>query len=258
MPRRTVIRLKPRRRPGRPRKSIRPRYFGRLRRSYYKSSMKPVHLNLKRATCGRLMTLYGTAASAGSTCTFNAANNLLSLSTSATNTTHYFAVSMAFCLDDIPNITEFTSLFDMYRINAVALRIYPVATVAATGTSAGTNTNTGGWLHHITDDDDYATLTASDVGIDEIRQYSNYKVVNVASRRPIRRLIRPKISMAAAGGGTFSTAVNLRPKWINSAYTNTTHYGWKGVFEIYDPAAATTNLSFKIEPIYYISLKNLR
>lgn len=249
-PRRYKSRNVKRRRPYRRRTIRRPR---RMRMT------KTVKLNVKRYTCGRLMTLYGTTASAGATFTFNAANNLMSLTTSATNTTHYFALAMAFCIADIPAVSDFTTLFDQFKLNCVVLRFFPVATEVSTGTSAGGNTSVGGWVHHIIDSDDYATPTASDVGVDDLRQYSGYKVQNLVGRRPISRKIYPKISMAAAGtGGAFNSAVNVPRKWINLAYTDTIHYGFKAVFEIYDPVGVASNLSYKVEPIYYLSFRNIR
>lgn len=251
-PRRYRPRRRPRRRPLR-------RNLAYKRRLHRKPRLgKQVHLNVKRFTAGRNMTLVGTAASAGGTITFNAANNLLSLTTSATATTHYFAVSLAFCLNDIPDKTDFTTLFDLYRINCVVVRFFPIATEAATATGIGGTTSVGGWVHHITDDDDYATLTPSDVGIDEIRQYTNYRVQNIASRKPISRKVYPKISMAGAGGGGFTSAINVKRRWINCGYTDTVHYAFKAVWEIYDPAAAVSNISFKVEPVYYLSFKNIR
>lgn len=212
----------------------------------------------KRVSCGRLMTQYGTSASAGATCTWNSANNVLTLTTPATGGSHYFAIACAFALDDIPSITDFTALFDLYKINAVKFKLLPYYDNAPSATNAGGYGSIAGFIHHVQDDDDIVTPTASDVGIDEIRQYLNYRTQSLQSKRPISRYIRPRISIAGGASGAFTAGVNMRPKWINCAYTNATHYGFKAIIEIFNSSAYASTLIFKIEPTYYLGFKNMR
>lgn len=241
------------------RKKLR-RPLNRRRKLFHKPRrfMKDI-MTVKRFTSGRYLTVYATSQSAGATFTFNDANNLMYCATPAGIGTSYFSYAGCFNLNDVPNSSEFTALFDAYRINCVVFRIYPVATESATAGSASTSGPAqNGWIHSVIDYDDYAVITASDVGMDELRQYPSYKVKNLASYRPIKRKIYPKLLMAGQSTGGFNMAIQQRPKWIDQANPSCLHYGFKFVIEILNTGNSASYHYFKIEPIYYMSFKNMR
>lgn len=213
---------------------------------------------VKRVTSGRMMTQYNTSASAGSTCTWNSAFNTLTLVTSAVGGSHFFGIACAFALDDIPSITDFTALYDLYKINGIKMKIIPYNDTSLSPSNVGGYGACSAMVHHVQDDDDIVSPTASDVGVDEIRQYLGYVTQSACSKRPITRYIRPRIALAGAGAGAFTVAVNIRPKWINCAYTNATHYGFKAIFEVFNTSAVATTFTYKIEPTYYLGFKNVR
>lgn len=213
---------------------------------------------VKRITSGRMMTQYNTSASAGSTCTWNSAFNTLTLATAAVGGSHYFGIACAFALDDIPSITDFTALYDLYKICGAKMKIIPYNDTSLVPSNVGGYGACNAIVHHVQDDDDIVAPTASDIGVDELRQYTGYRTQSAASKRYIKRYIRPKISLAGAGAGAFNVAVNVPPKWINCAYTNATHYGFKAIFEIFNTSAVATTFTYKIEPTYYLGFKNVR
>lgn len=238
------------------RRPMRPQRENRMTKSVVKGLQMYRPLFIKRTTTSRLMTLISSASSAGSI-TFNSGTNITVIATPASIGVSYHSLSLGFCLTDLPNVSEFTTLFDDYKICGIALKIYPLATNSNTeSTAVSDSPQNNGWLHHITDDNDYSGITASDVGIDAIRQYANYRVVNLARRKPIKRYIKPKIAIAGYDGVTTSSIYNTRPQWINTGSTSVPHYAWKGCFEIYNNADSATYQLFKIEATYYVGFKN--
>lgn len=254
--------FRPRRRTRRPRRayatgtSTFKQQRKRLRRGML-TNMPSTIYSFKRISCGRLLQKTNASASAGATATLNDANNVLSCVTPAAIGSSFYSFGMAFCLKDVPNYTDFTTLFDLYKIPCVVWRLVPLNTTSFGGNNINANTISG-WIHMINDEDDYAGVTASDVGIDEIRQYASYKVKNICTQYPFKRKIRPKVSVSGSDGTAFNQAINVRPTWINCAYNEAVHYGMKWVIEIINYTVYAQTVSFKLEPVYYLQFKDIR
>lgn len=245
-----------RRRTTRRRRTLRPRRrrtVRRVKRNPYNSSALHMY---KRYTCVTNMTLFPVAASVGSLTKTN--GYIIPTTTAATATPAYYSFAVAFCLADIPSYSEFTNLYDHYRINGVALRFTPVFTDVPQSSTAATS-NTGAMMHMIYDFDDLTVPGTNEAAVDTLREYPTYKTYNLASNRTFKKYIRPKLQTVVYGSGAFGvrTEVKGRP-WIDANDVNANYFGLKGIIELYQLNANISYFPIKVEATYYLAFKNPR
>lgn len=161
-------------------------------------------------------------------------------STSAADTT----AGYSFTLAGLPNASEFTSLYDQYRINAVKLRLMP------RGNSSELNSATGGGICSLFSVIDYDDAAAPTGGVNQMVQYQSLKVTR--SDKEHVRYFKPRINVGAINSvaGGVQNKMNTRG-WIDCDVSTTEHYGLKFVLErtptgtcIYD-AIVTLYMAFK-------------
>ena len=121
-------------------------------------------------------------------------------------------IAFNFSLNDLPNATEFTSLFDMYKIKAVKVKLIPQLSESIS--AAGINNVF--YSQRMFSAIDYNDATAPS-SIDDIRQYQTCKVTS--QLRPHTRIIyKPKI--------LDSSSYSLSP-WISTSSPSVDYYGLK-------------------------------
>lgn len=152
-----------------------------------------------------------------------------------------------FKLSDLPNYTEFTSLFDKYRItgiraqflprvnimdlknvNASFTEIPPVLTVVDYDDASGT--------------DDYASLC----------QYENAKIHN--QFRPFSVYFKPMVAIAAYQGA-FTGYSSSRKTWIDAASPSVEYYALKWATPPYSAINSIANPTYDVIFTYYIQCK---
>lgn len=148
-------------------------------------------------------------------------------------------------LNNVTNASEFSALYDQFRINYVKLqfwlRIDPGAQTAATASYPR--------LYWYRDLDSQIVATMS-----EMRERSNLKIAVLNPNRPVTIWVKPN-TLAAIYAGVGST--NYKPvfaQWLDMNVQSTTHYGIK--FNIDD--LTNTNYKVDIETTYYFECKNTR
>lgn len=201
--------------------------------------------------------LFNSSSSVGSLAA--TAGYLVATSSAAAATPAYFSFGMGFRLADVINVTEFTNLFDQYKICGIKIKILPVATVSETpfGSSGAMTYGNGGFIHTVVDGNDYTAPAASEAGIDVLRQYQfGYKVGNI-TKKCHSFWLRPKLS-GDANVTTTPTAGLVTTGWLNSDTTTFAHYGFKGVLELMQPQAITTIYYYKCEIKFYMAFKDPR
>lgn len=147
-----------------------------------------------------------------------------------------------FSLNDVPNYTEFTALYDMYKINCVKITFLPQMTQSVSIGSVN-NPIANARVFTAIDYNDGGQPTS----IDELREYQSAKYTTVL--RPHKRVIfKPKI--------LDTSSYSLSP-WMSTAAPTTNYYGLKYAIE---PMASstTTSMAFQVECKYYMSFKNVK
>lgn len=188
-------------------------------------------------------------------------NNQIAFATgSSPGQTYFGAMSFYTALSDVPNYTEFTSLWNKYSIVGVSLKFYPYATMSSTGASVSpVESQPSLIMHHILDFDDAAIPASSEVGISDLRQRPGYRCSNVYSRmgKPIVRYFRPKVSMPVYQSGVTTAYRQASFRSIDSSYPDVQGYGFKAIFESVGAGSAMT-LHMKVEATYYLRLSQVR
>lgn len=121
---------------------------------------------------------------------------------------------ISWTLANLPDATEFTTLFDQYRIVHVDMEFMPTFNQNVPATSTG-------YLPIVTaiDYDDSTTATYAQLGEYESAQY------NVPEQRFVRSVV-PAIAIAAYSG-VFTSFANRRMQWLDCASPSVVHYGLK-------------------------------
>lgn len=144
-----------------------------------------------------------------------------------------------FVLNDVPNVGEFTSLYDQYRILAVKVKLIPRASEADVSQQLPN-------IGSVIDYDDQTALTA----INDYTQYQNFKMTR--GNKIHSRYIKPRIAAEVFGGGV-TTGFMPTKGWLDVAYPAVPHYGMK----IYIQQTAVAQ-SYDALIDYYLAFKNVR
>jgi len=159
-----------------------------------------------------------------------------------TSTTLFINFSWKFALADLPNYTEFTALYDQYRIASVQLVL-----VANTTESIPSATNNGAM--YIVKDFDDANLLASNT---DYLQYQNCKVVSPLFH--IKKItIAPRVAVATYGGGAFTSYANNAAPWLDVASPSVEHYAIK-----IGTTATTVQIVYQVMARFSLEFKNPR
>lgn len=148
-----------------------------------------------------------------------------------------------FRLSQLPNITDFTNLYDQYKICGVKVEVIPQydnAQVNATPVAIVTQN------FHVTDYDDSTTPP----NMDALMQHQDVK--RVPSTRIIKKFIKPCFATQIFNTGITST-YGARRGWIDCATPDTEHYGMKFGFSA-NPVAFTYGLRMT----FYLAFKQVR
>lgn len=156
------------------------------------------------------------------------------------STTQDVNVSYIGQLSQVPNYTEFTNMFDLYKIKAIKWRFMPRANSAEAGTNQG--------LVKMFTAIDYDDNTPVNIG--GIMQYESLKTTNTSQDHV--RYVKPRISsqvFQAAPNPAYSSTRN----WLDCDFPSVPHYGLKLVLQQL-PAGTQ---SFDIQVTYYLAFKNV-
>lgn len=158
------------------------------------------------------------------------------------------AYGASFQLSDLTSFTEFTTLFDQYKITGVKLDFIPFAdntTWQVANNGAGVSAPGGPLL--ITADHDDASPPAS---ANEMLQKQTTKVVPVGRRH--RMYIKPKFNLATYSGGGVAPVSG----WLDNGSTSVPHYGVKAWMA--GPNIPDTSFTYQVWATYYIKCKGVQ
>ena len=141
-----------------------------------------------------------------------------------------------FTIDALPGYTEFTSLFDQYKIKEVEMIFVPGATESVTSAA------NGGVNFTVIDYDDASNLGT---GTGPYLQYENCLMTQ--GTEVIRRVIKPRAAMGVLTGGSAYVG-NIAAPWIDCSNASVPHYGLKILLgsAAANPFAYTVLLRYKL------------
>lgn len=154
------------------------------------------------------------------------------------------STAYAFSLADLSGYTEFTNLFDQYRITKIAMAFIPQSNAIPLSSSPG------GLLTTAIDYDDNTALGNEGA----ILQYESAVSTPVYSSN--RRTFRPRIAVAAYSGA-FTSYANMDAKtWLDAASASVLYYGLKAIISQANPSS--TVAQFDVVCTYTIQCRNTR
>lgn len=150
----------------------------------------------------------------------------------------------SFSLNDVPAVTEFTNLYDQYRLNKVVVKWIPLTTE----TNVGQSTTL---FYSVLDfNDDVAPTTEA-----EILQYASLRISQ--GLRTHTRVLTPASldDLTDDTGGTRYAGNPKTKQWISTSAPTAPHYGIK-FFRPAQPAAQLVN--YKVMIMYYFSCRSVK
>lgn len=220
---------------SRPRRLSRPKWMAKRMKRSYGAVNRQVH-SFKRTF--RVTDLIGS---------YNA----------ATAVTTPISAALSFSLSQLPGVTEFTNLYDQYKINGISLKIQPLLTEGISSVVSGT-TNAWGFpkLSTVLDFDDSVNPATELVML----QYGSLKQTGAFKEH--KRFFKPKTRVAAldAGGAITANTVSAA-RWLDVANPDVPHYGLK----IYHPGPiasgsplVSSSIAYSVYATVYFQCKNTR
>ena len=224
------------------------RYVPKMRRVYKRSAprVSPVHTFTRWVDSTQP---YGL-----STSNLTAVNSLLVVNTGVTEA----GFGLSSCFNDIITPTDFTNLFDQYRIDSVSLYLKMVSNPNAsqilngTGTAAATNYYPTLW--YCTDKDDVQFFNCN---LANIKQKQRARHVVMYPNKEFRCKYTPTVLFNAYDAGGSTGQVNSKKRqWVEAAITTVPHYGFKGVFDFEGLTTPAQQWHFKLTAKYKFSMKD--
>jgi len=159
--------------------------------------------------------------------------------------------AMAFSLQDLDQVTSFTSLFDQYRIDRVIVQVKTHNNFSSFNTSSAANSAPPTTFWVIDRDDSNALTTLA-----QARQYDNVQDACLTDHVEID--LEPSVTPAIYAAGAFSGyGITRTGVWLDCNNVSIPHYGVK--FAITELTALATDTYFwDIEFYYYVSFRNVR
>lgn len=119
-------------------------------------------------------------------------------------------------LDQLPAYTDFTNLFDSYRVTGMKAKfLFDKNSAEVHGTDVSIP-----MIGTCTDKDDVAALTTENA----FWQYEDFKYRRLD--KPVSVFVKPRIAQSAYAGGIFASYVEGKAKqWIDCNSTTVEHYG---------------------------------
>jgi len=189
-------------------------------------------------------------------------DGLGTLTTNAgTSTIKELPLTTQFTLTDISNSSEFSALYDQYKICGVKVSIKmiscPDATYTAGGTALNQYSNFYPTLWYVRDYDDTALVTTGD-----IRQYKSVKHVTLRPNKELSIFVKPRVLKQVFNSTTGAGYEIALPKFIDMANNALPHFGLKMVFDFEGQNLPITSVlsqfKFRLNYKYYFMCKDVR
>lgn len=165
------------------------------------------------------------------------------------------SLAYQFTLDSLPNYTEFTNLYDLYKITGIKLSFVPSASEYINSVTSGTNAQNGFQrFNSVLDFDDTAVPTSEN----QLLQYASLK--QTPGWATHSRYFTPRVNTVVEGvvGATLA-ASSTAPKWISTDNPEVEHLGVK----VFVPppiagSAVSAAITYTVYATYYLACRNVK
>lgn len=188
-------------------------------------------------------------------------NDFLIIAPGSTQNAVYFGTGVySFVLSDLPSVTEFSSLFDRYKVHKVSMYILSMASHVPSGPPGAVSAYTASpstFLHYVLDNDDATPYIASEAGLDAMRQVKGYRCKRMIAGKPLVIRLRPKYLSEVYRSAISTTYSSRASPWLSTAAggVDAPGFGVKFLMECLGTGALAIQ-TFKVWVKAYISLKD--
>lgn len=164
------------------------------------------------------------------------------------------AVGYSFALSQLPNVSDFTTLFDQYKLTGVKMTLTPACSEGILSPLTGTAQPLGfSRVHTVIDYDDSAAPTSED----QLLEYGSHK--STAPFQIHSRYIKPKI-LQEVYRSSLTTAYSPKSnQYLDTSYTDVPHLGMKLWISAPNTNAGTAqSITYKVYQTMYFTCKNVR
>lgn len=156
-----------------------------------------------------------------------------------------------FRLSDCAGSTDFTNLFDQYKISGVKVRIW----WTSTSSDSATRVPAPRMIYSVDEDDNEVPTD-----LNGFRQKNSVKVHQFGNGVPLQLYIKPRLAKSVYNNSV-STAYSSTRSWVDCQNSNVPHYGLKfflqDVWAPNDIAFLKAHM-FRVETTYYIKAKGVQ
>jgi len=157
------------------------------------------------------------------------------------------SMDLVYHLQDFPNFTEFTNLFDEYRINKVVIKVIPHSNTAEYNIAPSREISR--W-QSCQDDTDASAITEA-----AMMNYASFKDQYLS--KPVSRTFRPAVSIQTYVSLTATGYSAKKGLWLQTTSADVPHYCGKSNFINY--AASVTNpIQYEIVVTAHGELRGMR
>lgn len=157
-------------------------------------------------------------------------------------------VNATYKLSNLPNYTEFTALFDSYKID----KIKQTFIYSHNMSYQGQTYNGLPLIGIVRDEDDVTSLST----VADYTQYESFKLKRLDKIFSITTV--PHMALATYSGA-FTSYTDTKPMWLDCNSSGVEHYGFKWFLEKpYANASGQTAGTLRVITKYYLSFKNVR
>lgn len=154
---------------------------------------------------------------------------------------------MFFKLNDMSGYTEFTSLFDQYKIYKVKVQWFPLQTQATVGAASAVTP----FILTAVDYDDKVAPASGSV----LLEYANMRTHSFFKNFAITLRPKPQLTAITQTGGATGVALAPNNVWLDAASSSVEHYGFKYCI----PQVSANNIAgWRLIAHYFVTLKNVR
>lgn len=177
-----------------------------------------------------------------------------------TTATSDFWKYYTFTLGDLPSVSEFTPVFDEYRVRAIKVTFRPnvdgTYAQQADAATATTTQSTVAWLHTCVDPMSTVVPTGTYTNATINSFLENDRVRSRRLKGAVSVYFRPILTDAVTGSGTAAARVSPR-QWIRTSDTAATYRGFHALMQAENPSVIFKP-SVTVFITFYMQFKNLR
>lgn len=164
-------------------------------------------------------------------------------------TTGFYTLDLTVKMDDLPGVSDFTALFDQYKITGAKWTIMPLKNVSGDTLTAGPSLNSQldiAQMVTVIDKDDDTALGS----LSAAQQYSSFKIEYLDGMKELFFVPRPTLTAP----GTLLATPNT-PQWIDMSGSSLKHFCGKAAIMCPNVGGASAAYTFRAWCTLYFTCK---